>query len=51
MNSPPPDDLINAPNEDIPAAIPNLIHAAVAALPGSGDGLRSRREFERDNLP
>jgi AraC family transcriptional regulator len=40
MNSPLPDDLINAPNEDIPAAIPSLIDAAVAAFDADRDSSR-----------
>ena len=40
MNSPFPDDLINAPNEDIPAAIPGLIDAAVAAFDADRDTSR-----------
>jgi hypothetical protein len=32
MNSPLPGDLIDAPNEEIPAAIPSLIDAAVTAF-------------------
>ena len=39
MNSPPPDDLINAP-EDIPAAIPSLIDAAAAAFDADRDSSR-----------
>jgi AraC family transcriptional regulator len=35
-----PDDLINAPNEDIPAAIPGLIDAAVAVLDADRDTSR-----------
>src|ERR1700689_1332267 len=35
-----PDDLINAPNEDIPAAIPSLIEAAVAVLDADRDTSR-----------
>jgi AraC family transcriptional regulator len=34
------DDLINAPNEDIPAAIPSLIDAAVAAFDTDRDSSR-----------
>ena len=40
MNSAFPDDLINAPNEDIPTAIPNLIDAAVAAFDADRDTSR-----------
>src|ERR1700716_142961 len=40
MNSPLPDDLINAPNEDIPAAVPSLIDAAVAAFDADRDSSR-----------
>jgi transcriptional regulator GlxA family with amidase domain len=40
MNSPFTDDLINAPNEDIPAAIPSLIDAAVAAFDADRDSSR-----------
>ena len=40
MNSPLPDDLIDAPNEDIPAAIPSLIDAAVAAFDADRDSSR-----------
>ena len=40
MNSRFPDDLINAPNEDIPAAIPGLIDAAVAVLDADRDTSR-----------
>jgi AraC family transcriptional regulator len=40
MNSPVTDDLINAPNEDIPAAIPSLIDAAVAAFDSDRDSSR-----------
>jgi hypothetical protein len=40
MNSPLPDDLINAPNEEIPAAVPSLIDAAVAAFDADRDSLR-----------
>src|SRR5258708_4972113 len=40
MNSPPTDDLINVPNEDIPAAIPSLIDAAVAAFDADRDSSR-----------
>jgi AraC family transcriptional regulator len=40
MNSPLADDLINAPNEDIPAAIPSLIDAAVAAFDADRDSSR-----------
>ena len=40
MNSRFPDDLISAPNEDIPAAIPGLIDAAVAVLDADRDTSR-----------
>jgi transcriptional regulator GlxA family with amidase domain len=40
MNSPFLDDLINAPNEDIPTAIPSLIAAAVAAFDADRDTSR-----------
>jgi AraC family transcriptional regulator len=40
MNSPLPDDLINAPNEDIPTAVPSLIDAAVAAFDADRDSSR-----------
>jgi AraC family transcriptional regulator len=40
MISPFPDDLINAPNQDIPAAIPGLIDAAVAVLDADRDTSR-----------
>jgi AraC family transcriptional regulator len=40
MNSSLPDDLTNAPNEDIPAAIPSLIDAAVAAFDADRDSSR-----------
>jgi AraC family transcriptional regulator len=40
MNSPSPDDLINAPNESIPAAVPSLIDAAVAAFDADRDTSR-----------
>jgi hypothetical protein len=40
MNSPFPDNLINAPNEDIPTAIPSLIDAAVAAFDADRDTSR-----------
>src|ERR1700678_1164130 len=40
MNSRFPDDLINAPNQDIPAAIPGLIDAAVAVLDADRDTSR-----------
>jgi len=40
MNSPLADDLINAPDEDIPAAIPSLIDAAVAAFDADRDSSR-----------
>ena len=40
MNPSLPDDLINAPNEDIPAAIPSLIDAAVAAFDADRDSSR-----------
>src|ERR1700689_3497550 len=40
INSRFPDDLINAPNEDIPAAIPGLIDAAVAILDADRDTSR-----------
>jgi len=40
MNCPLPDDLIDAPNEDIPAAIPSLIDAAVAAFDADRDSSR-----------
>ena len=40
MNSPLPDDLINAPNEDVPAAIPSLIDAAVASFDADRDSSR-----------
>ena len=40
MNSRFQDDLINAPNEDIPAAIPGLIDAAVAVLDADRDTSR-----------
>jgi AraC family transcriptional regulator len=40
MNSRFPDDLINGPNEDIPAAIPGLIDAAVAVLDADRDTSR-----------
>jgi AraC family transcriptional regulator len=40
MNSPFPSDLINAPNADIPAAIPGLIDAAVAAFDADRDTSR-----------
>src|ERR1700679_560383 len=40
MNSRFPDDLISAPNEDIPAAIPSLIEAAVAVLDADRDTSR-----------
>jgi AraC family transcriptional regulator len=40
MNSRFPDDLINGPNEDIPAAIPGLIDAAVAVLDADRDSSR-----------
>jgi AraC family transcriptional regulator len=40
MNSRFPDDLINVPNEDIPAAIPGLIDAAVAVLDADRDTSR-----------
>jgi AraC family transcriptional regulator len=40
MHSRSPDDLINAPNEDIPAAIPGLIDAAVAVLDADRDTSR-----------
>ena len=35
-----PDDVIDAPNEDIPAAIPSLIDAAVAAFDADRDTSR-----------
>jgi AraC family transcriptional regulator len=40
MNSPFPNNLINAPNEHIPAAIPGLIDAAVAAFDADRDTSR-----------
>jgi AraC family transcriptional regulator len=40
MNSPFPDHLINAPNEHIPAVIPGLIDAAVAAFDADRDTSR-----------
>lgn len=40
MNSRFPDDLKNAPNDDIPAAIPSLIDAAVAVLDADRDTSR-----------
>jgi transcriptional regulator GlxA family with amidase domain len=40
MNSLLPDDLINAPNEDISTAIPSLIDAAVAAFDADRDTSR-----------
>jgi AraC family transcriptional regulator len=40
MNSPLPDDLVNAHNEDFPAAIPSLIDAAVAAFDADRDSSR-----------
>jgi AraC family transcriptional regulator len=40
MNSPFPSDLINAPNADIPAAIPGLIAAAVATFDADRDTSR-----------
>jgi transcriptional regulator GlxA family with amidase domain len=40
MNSSFPDDLINAAHEDIPAAIPSLIDAAVAAFDADRDTSR-----------
>src|ERR1700683_2638782 len=40
MNSPFPDNLINAPNEHIPAAISGLIDAAVAAFDADRDTSR-----------
>jgi AraC family transcriptional regulator len=40
MNTRFPDDLINAPNENIPAAIPSLIDAAVAVLDADRDTSR-----------
>jgi AraC family transcriptional regulator len=40
MNSSLPDDLTNAPHEDIPAAIPSLIDAAVAAFDTDRDSSR-----------
>jgi AraC family transcriptional regulator len=40
MNSPLPDDLINTLREDIPAAIPSLIDAAVAAFDADRDSSR-----------
>jgi transcriptional regulator GlxA family with amidase domain len=45
MNSPFPDDPIDAPDEDIPTAIPSLIDAAVAAFDEDRD--RSRRYLLR----
>jgi len=30
MNSPLPDDLIDAPSEEIPAAIPRLVHPKIS---------------------
>jgi hypothetical protein len=40
MNSPFPDDLINAANEDVAAAIPSLIDAAVASFDADRDTSR-----------
>jgi AraC family transcriptional regulator len=40
MNSPLPDDLVNAHNEEFPAAIPSLIDAAVAAFDADRDSSR-----------
>jgi AraC family transcriptional regulator len=40
MKSSLPDDLINAPNEDLPSAIPSLIDAAVAAFDSDRDSSR-----------
>jgi hypothetical protein len=41
MNSAFPDDLINAPNGDMPAAIPSLIDAAVASFDADRHTARS----------
>jgi AraC family transcriptional regulator len=40
MNSPFPDDLINAPHEDIPASVPRLIDAALAVFDADRDTSR-----------
>jgi AraC family transcriptional regulator len=40
MNAPFPDDLIDAPDEDIPASVPGLIDAAVAAFDADPDTSR-----------
>jgi hypothetical protein len=50
MNSPFPDDLINAPNEDIPEAIPGLIHAARGGL-RRGSGYFAAPSFARLRSP
>jgi AraC family transcriptional regulator len=40
MNSPFPDDLINAPHEDIPASVPRLLDAALAVFDADRDTSR-----------
>jgi AraC family transcriptional regulator len=40
MNSPLPDDLINAPHEDIPASVPRLIDAALTVFDADRDTSR-----------
>jgi AraC family transcriptional regulator len=40
MNSPSPDDLINAPHEEIPASVPRLIDAALAVFDADRDASR-----------
>jgi AraC family transcriptional regulator len=40
MNAPFPDDLIDAPNQDIPASVPGFIAAAVAAFDADRDTSR-----------
>jgi hypothetical protein len=48
MNPPLPNDPINAPNEDIPAAIPSLIDAAVVVFDADRDS--SRRVIDKWTL-
>jgi transcriptional regulator GlxA family with amidase domain len=48
MNTPFPDDTISTHHEDIPAAIPSLIHAAVAAFDADRD--TSRRYLMRASI-